>query len=964
MRSTMYLYNKGSEWRRWDLHVHTKGTNKNDQFKSDTFEMFCKNLFRAAIDNEIAAIGITDYFSIENYCKVIDYVKAIKYNTDFSPHEQNLIEKILILPNVELRMLPVAGAKRLINIHCIFNPNYISYLENDFFNSLECSYGDKPYKMNRNGIIALGRALGEKGDDAIAYKKGVDNLTLAPKDLRDLLKSNKELANNTIVVVSNSNQDGISGVQKHYDLFENEPGSLEAIRDSVYQISDCIFSSNEKDIKYFLGESIDSPEKVCQKCKSLKPCIHGCDAHTEDKLFKPDNNRYCWIKADCSFEGLKQILCEPKERVKIQEFKPEKKFLYNIIEKIKFIDTSGECKFPNYEIGFNPGLNAIIGGKSSGKSLLLHMIANEIGDKTDLKDYSDLLSGVKIEVYYADDLENCKTATDKRVIEFLPQLYIERIVRDRIVSDKKKVKVRYFDTFIEGLIKQNDEIKDIFNKHNVTIQQANSDINLSIDEWLKLDDSLNKAKNDLRPLGDKKAIENEISKRETEKEILTKSSGLSDDEMKEYKRLIELNENINKEINSINRKQTELNRLDDFVKSISTNIKDSIHFQTEDTIITTLFSQMKEEIVQSINEIVSQYNIKIKEQNTYFVTEQEKLKENYLVNTNLLKPFLDKMKIEKEISNIDSIIKSEKDKLKLILDKEAEIYELRKKIDDIDFITPYTTIFNSYNAIQTSINQKITEEWDETETKIKISVNTNFDETAFVNSLSSSINMKTYLENQFENSGFGEGSKYNYRFDTHISNIKNILYKCVSENNRFNNFKADHDTEELLRSLLKDYFFMSYDIFKGSDSLQNMSEGKKGIVILQLYLSLSKSDCPILIDQPEDNLDNRTVYTELNDYIKHCKQRRQIIMVSHNANLVVNTDAENIIVANQSGEDGKDNNKFRFEYINGPLENTFSKDVKQKGILYQQGIREHVCEILEGGTEAFKKREEKYNIKS
>lgn len=205
---------------------------------------------------------------------------------------------------------------------------------------------------------------------------------------------------------------------------------------------------------------------------------------------------------------------------------------------------------------------------------------------TDLKDYSDLLSGVKIEVYYADDLENCKTATDKRVIEFLPQLYIERIVRDRIVSDKKKVKVRYFDTFIEGLIKQNDEIKDIFNKHNVTIQQANSDINLSIDEWLKLDDSLNKAKNDLRPLGDKKAIENEISKRETEKEILTKSSGLSDDEMKEYKRLIELNENINKEINSINRKQTELNRLDDFVKSISTNIKDSIHFQTEDTIIT------------------------------------------------------------------------------------------------------------------------------------------------------------------------------------------------------------------------------------------------------------------------------------------------------------------------------------------------------------------------------------------
>lgn len=960
----MHLYNKGSEWRRWDLHVHTKGTNKNDQFKSDTFDIFCNNLFKAAIDNEIAVIGITDYFSIENYCKVIEYVSAIEHNIKFSSHEQKLIEKILILPNVELRMLPVTGSKRLINIHCIFNPDYITSLENDFFNSLECSYRDKLYKMNRNGIIALGRALGEIRDDDAAYKKGVDNFTLTPKDLQDLLKANRELANNTIVVVSNSNQDGASGVQKHYDLFENEPGSLEAIRDLVYQISDCIFSSNEKDIKYFLGESIDSPDKVCQKCRSLKACIHGCDAHTEDKLFKPANNRYCWIKADCSFEGLKQILCEPKERVKIQEFQPESKFLYNVIEKVRFVDNSGECKFPDYEIGFNPGLNAIIGGKSSGKSLLLHMIAREIGDETDLKNYSELLSGVEVEVYYADDLRTRRTAVDKRIIEFLPQLYIERIVRDRIVSDKKNPKIRYFDVFVEGLIKQNDEIKEIFNNHDATIQRANSDINKAIIEWLKWDKSLMKSKEELRPLGDKNAIENEISKRVTEKESLTKSAGLSDDEMEEYKRLITINESIDKQINSINAKVIELNTLNDFIKSIPTSVEQSLLFQSEDAVVTTLFSKMKEQIVQSINDIVSQYHVEIDKQNTSYTVEQEKLKEDCLLNKTLLKPFLDKMKIEKEINSVESIIKSEKAKLKIILDKETEISEIRNKIEDIDFITPYLTISNSYNTLQSLINQKITEEWDETETKIKILVSTNFDESAFVNSLSTSINMKTYLENQFENCGFGEGSKYIYGKDRHIANIKNILLKCISEKSRFNNFKTDHDTEELLRSLLKDHFFISYDIYKGEDSLQNMSEGKKGIVILQLYLSLSKSDCPILIDQPEDNLDNRTVYTELNDYIKHCKQRRQIIMVSHNANLVVNTDAENIIVANQSGEDGKDNKKFRFEYVNGPLENTFPKDVKQKGVLYQQGIREHVCEILEGGAEAFKKREEKYNIKN
>lgn len=169
--------------------------------------------------------------------------------------------------------------------------------------------------------------------------------------------------------------------------------------------------------------------------------------------------------------------------------------------------------------------------------------------------------------------------------------------------------------------------------------------------------------------------------------------------------------------------------------------------------------------------------------------------------------------------------------------------------------------------------------------------------------------------------------------------------------------------EELLRAILKNCYRIDYDIVKGNDSLFNMSEGKKGIVILQLYLSLSKSDYPILIDQPEDNLDNRTVYKELNDYVRDCKKRRQIIMVTHNANLAVNTDAENIIVANQAGEDNKENKEYKFEYVNGSLECTSPYDSEEQGILYQQGIREHVCEILEGGTIAFKNRERKYHIK-
>lgn len=141
-----------------------------------------------------------------------------------------------------------------------------------------------------------------------------------------------------------------------------------------------------------------------------------------------------------------------------------------------------------------------------------------------------------------------------------------------------------------------------------------------------------------------------------------------------------------------------------------------------------------------------------------------------------------------------------------------------------------------------------------------------------------------------------------------------------------------------------------------------MSPGKRGIVVLKLLLHLSNSKDPILIDQPEDNLDNRTIYEELNSFIKEKKSLRQIIMVTHNANLVVSTDAEEVIVCNQSGQhQGRDNFKYRFEYTSGPLENSFV-DATIDGVLFGKGIKEHVCEVLEGGREAFINRQTKYEL--
>ena len=108
-------YNRGSIWRKWDLHIHTPETKKNDQFEGATAEekwvKFVNTLNKST--EEIAVVGITDYFSVDNYFKFKQLIEAGKITKPFE----------LVVPNVELRVLPVTGASSPINLHCIFNPS-------------------------------------------------------------------------------------------------------------------------------------------------------------------------------------------------------------------------------------------------------------------------------------------------------------------------------------------------------------------------------------------------------------------------------------------------------------------------------------------------------------------------------------------------------------------------------------------------------------------------------------------------------------------------------------------------------------------------------------------------------------------------------------------------------------------------------------------------------------------------
>ena len=236
-------------------------------------------------------------------------------------------------------------------------------------------------------------------------------------------------------------------------------------------------------------------------------------------------------------------------------------------------------------------------------------------------------------------------------------------------------------------------------------------------------------------------------------------------------------------------------------------------------------------------------------------------------------------------------------------------------------------------------------------------------------SITARLTFKSEIYQGLVESYFHGRAKNNYGiFDYHFTDlqtykkhIKTVMNNLLCEKCQYT-LKRSTTIDKVAEELITQNFFsIEYDIQYQGDNLNSMSEGKKSFVILRLLLDFSKNNYPILIDQPEDDLDNRAIYHELVQYLRDKKGVRQIILVTHNPNIVVGADAEEVIVANQNGIHNENPESKKFCYRTGALEESFNNE-KQECILYQYGIREHVCEILEGGKDAFRIREQKYNL--
>ena len=138
-----------------------------------------------------------------------------------------------------------------------------------------------------------------------------------------------------------------------------------------------------------------------------------------------------------------------------------------------------------------------------------------------------------------------------------------------------------------------------------------------------------------------------------------------------------------------------------------------------------------------------------------------------------------------------------------------------------------------------------------------------------------------------------------------------------------------------------DYLSPKYQLRWSGKDLDELSPGEKGTLLLIFYLLIDKRDNPLIIDQPEENLDNQTVYDILVPCLREARKKRQVIIVTHNPNLAIVCDADQII---HCSIDKKNRNRVR--YISGAIENP--------------SINRLTIDVLEGTRPAFDHRDSKY----
>lgn len=870
---------KGSNWNRWDLHIHSPLTNLNCKYNCD-IEQFSKTIK----EKQISVIGLTNYFIIheEEYNEVV----------------AKLGKDVLVIPNIEFRTNDRNADNDFINIHVLFNPDTTTIKQiNEWLSRIEV-----------NNIASSTSVYCTKENlQSIGYA----NVTISLDRLIEQLKKDFTLKDYIVAGVPN----GYGGFHP-----DNKPRSIELAK-KLDELSNIMFGRVE-DRDFFLSKD-NARAKLGFKPKPNFVCS---DAHTIGDI----GTKSTWVKSEPSFEGLKQTLIEPKHRLECSETvrKP-----YRFIESIKFnfpkstqlknLQTNTLQPFCltelNDEIHFSPYFTCIIGGRGAGKSTIINIIAETLGEKTGFfKDNKIIVEG-KGDVLkdYTKEHISIKGTNE---IEFISQGKVEELSQGSHLTD----------------LIFNERIKAVGNEYELKEKILESKFKI-IDENIGIIKELQRLKNDL--LLKQASLEND-------KKIIASIEN-------------EVYKNLSAEINDVTIKITTLTKAKGNYSAILNDIigllqKHKATVNPDEYSIRTLEIKQYIENLEEINKSDEKYSIAFKDfsQTDKLIEELQtklaNLKQQIVEYFTSIGTTQDSIAdVDRATSNI-ATLESDINSLSILIQSKQELFQ-----KNLSLVADLEVLASECNGIisqrLTKINSDLNIENDNVE---KIKFDFRFDNKKYENRLFANFyeQFKSYHKANlsWDNIYWGlrlikpDNNFLNLTYADFLENqeLKKIDYNALYGKVFYEIFSLESNFE-IYKLLVKKHL---YDIsntleiigYYGNSPLTSCSFGQRCTAVVVTLLMTGMK--PLLIDEPEAHLDNKLIAEYLVDLIKEKKNERQIIFATHNANFVVNGDAELIHILDIP------KGKIYTDIISTTIENLNNRISLLK---------------LEGGEEAFRKRDQK-----
>ena len=587
----------------------------------------------------------------------------------------------------------------------------------------------------------------------------------------------------------------------------------------------------------------------------------------------------------------------------------------------------------NQTIPFNQNLNTIIGGRSTGKSTLLASVAAKFQEIKNDENY-DFIKGLSdnVHVFWRDGQE-----ADNKEIEYFTQNEIANIISRRD-SDK---------LFLE-ILTSLPEMREAYEKYKSDEAAKFASIQAKVSLYFEKRRQYKEKNAYVKTLGDLKGIKREIEKLSKERDSI--QCRLTD-----KKELLEKYQVVGKELADLRTKETLMRH--DFEQL---NLLATSEFLAVNPAVSCVgfTEEISRNISEEVQRTLAQSNAHIQEFIKTLVAKVDnecKTLARKIAEKQNAPDYQEGKKIFDENKNLSHVMEqiSNLSKQILLINKESQILEeLSKECKTIasDLLNEHLSYLDMMNSIASVLRIQHDNITLSAGYELKKDLEEKLNECISLRSASMNA-LIVYITFQYQ-----KKTK-----DSIKECLKDLLNKALKGEITFKN---GYDVQSFISMILSsNWFTLQYSVDYESDSLFDMSPGKRSFVVLKLLLDFSDKKCPILIDQPEDNLDNRAIYNELVKYIREKKKERQIILVTHNPNIVVGADSEEVIVANQNGKNAPNDKGLKFQYVYGSLEHSMQRNSDESlPILYRCGIREHVCDILEGGENAFRDREYKYGF--